>query len=85
MNGQTLSDIPAGQFVHFEITARLGADRTGTWTLSVTIPGQPPMRYANLPFGSPQFQRLTWVGFISNANADTVFYVDNLQLAREVN
>jgi hypothetical protein len=83
VNGQTLLDMPAGQFVRLEIAADLGGGRSGTWTLTVTIPGQSPRRFENLAFGSPDFQRLTWVGFISNANANTVYYVDNLQLKRE--
>jgi hypothetical protein len=83
VNGQTLSDVPVGKFVHFEITAGLGDSQAGTWTLVVTVPGHSQRRYENLAFGSPQFQRLTWVGFISNANADTVFYIDSLQLERQ--
>jgi len=45
------------------------------------VPGQPPRTFAELAFGSPQFHRLTWVGFISNADARTVFYIDNLKLS----
>ena len=52
-NGQTLLDIPAGKFVHFEIAAELGSGQAGTWTLTVTLPGQPPREFENLAFGSP--------------------------------
>ncbi len=80
---RSLMEIPAGKFVHFEVTANLGRDAAGTWTLTVTIPGRPPRTFHDLSCGSPAFQHLTWVGFVSNANAQTVFYLDNLQLDRE--
>ncbi len=81
VNGQTLMQIPAGQWIRVEITAGLGIQQAGTWNLTVTLPDQPPQRFENLAVGSPDWQRLTWVGFISNANAKTEFYVDNLQLS----
>ena len=80
VNGQTLMQIPAGQWIRVEITAGLGIQQAGTWNLTVTLPDQPPQRFEDLALGSPDWRRLTWVGFISNANAKSEFYVDNLQL-----
>ena len=45
----------------------------------MTLPGQPPQRFEGLPC-SAAFRRLNWVGFISLATAETVFYLDNIEL-----
>jgi len=80
VHGQKLLDVPTGTFVHFDITAKLGGDQAGTWTLKVTVPGQPPRTFDDLKVSNPTFERLTWVGFVSNANAKTVFYLDNVTI-----
>ncbi|MHB8972748.1 MAG: right-handed parallel beta-helix repeat-containing protein [Pirellulaceae bacterium] len=80
VNGQKLLDVPVGKWIHCELVAGLGSQKTGTWNLTVTLPGQPPQRFENLALGNPDWQHATWVGFISNANAKSQWYVDNLQL-----
>jgi hypothetical protein len=75
--GQTLS-LPLGQWVHVEITAGLGKSSDGKWTLKATLPGQPPREFKGLAYGSTKFKKFTWLGFSSNANRATVFYLDNL-------
>ncbi len=77
--GKELIEIPTGIWVHLEISARLGAESTGTWDLSVTLPGQQPKTFAGLKSRSPEWQKLNWLGFCSLATA-TVFYLDNLEL-----
>ncbi|HZP85057.1 MAG TPA: right-handed parallel beta-helix repeat-containing protein [Chthonomonadaceae bacterium] len=79
VNGKPLLSIPTGEWVRFEISAGLGAQANGTWDLTVTLPGQSPRRFAGLS-GSPGFQELTWMGFLSMANAKTVYYLDDLSL-----
>jgi hypothetical protein len=81
--GQNLLELPVGEWVHFEVAAGVGDRATGTWDLTLTLPGQEPKRFEGLRHGSPEFERFTWLGFISNANAKTVFYVDNLDLTNE--
>ncbi len=80
VGGKTLCDVPLQQWVRLDIEAGFGDSRTGTWNLTVTIPGQQPQRFSDLQFGSPDIQRITWVGFISNATTNTTYYVDNLSL-----
>ena len=76
-----LIDLPADQWVHVEVSAGLGAQSAGTWELVVTLPGQPPQRFPNLPNVSPDWKTRTWLGFSSSANEKTAFYLDNLELA----
>jgi hypothetical protein len=77
---RALMDLPMGKWVHFEIAAALGNKDEGTWDLTVTLPGQPSRRFEDLKNGTSKFEKLTWVGFTSNATNKTIFYLDNLEL-----
>ncbi len=79
--GKTLVQLPPGRWVHVEVTADLGKDNSGVWDLAVTLPGAPPRTFTDLKNGSSAFEKLTWLGFTSNATARTVFYIDNLTIA----
>ena len=69
--------LPAGQWIHVEISAALG-DKAGTWDLAVTLPGKALEKFAGLKNPSPDFKRLNWFGFSSTAVDKTAFYLDNL-------
>ncbi len=78
-DGRSL-DLPVGDWVRFEIEDTLGTGDNGAWTLHVTRPGQPPQEFRDLPHGRPEFAQLTWIGFTSNANDTTAFYLDDFTL-----
>ena len=78
--GKPLVAVPSSQWFHLEITAGLGDQSTGTWDLSVTLPGQPPKKFPALQHVSPAWKSLLWFGFSSNADAATALYLDNLEL-----
>jgi len=82
VGGKPLADVPAAQWVHFEIRAGLGAQATATWDLALTVPGKPRQTFAALPC-DPQWKALDWLGFVSNADAKTVFYLDTLVLENQ--
>jgi hypothetical protein len=75
-----LLELLQSQWLHFEIATSLGSADTGKWALKVTIPGQAPHEWKNLPYGSPKFKTLTWIGFSSNANDKTVFFLDDFMV-----
>jgi hypothetical protein len=79
--GQAVLSLPVGEWLHFEVESGQGNRWNGKWTLTVTVPGQAPRRFADLAHGSPECRSLRWLGFVSNADARTVFYLDNLALA----
>jgi hypothetical protein len=78
--GKPVLDIPAGQWVHYEVSAGLGGASTGAWTLTVTVPGQEPRVFKGLDC-NPEWKTLTWLGWSSMADAATVYYLDNIKLA----
>ena len=64
-----------------DIECGLGKDSTGTYALTVTVPGGEETRWDSLPLGEG-FKRLRWLGFISLAEGEAVFYIDNVMLRR---
>ncbi len=75
--GKDLLELPLDQWVQFEVTAGLGKADTGGWSLEVSIPGQPSREFKDLPYASEKFKALTWIGFTSNADKSTVFFLDD--------
>lgn len=76
---QPLLMLPHDQWVHCEAVCGLGKEANGTWTLTVTVPGQQPQKFDKLPC-DPKFKSFQWWGFVSNAQEKTVIYVDNVKL-----
>ncbi|MCX7006908.1 MAG: right-handed parallel beta-helix repeat-containing protein [Kiritimatiellaeota bacterium] len=72
--------IPAGQWIHFEVTGAVGPASAGKYTLRITVPGQAPVEFKDRPWAMPKFKKLTWVGFTSGARTNTAYYLDNFQL-----
>ncbi|MEI7730974.1 MAG: right-handed parallel beta-helix repeat-containing protein [Verrucomicrobiota bacterium] len=75
--------IPMDQWIKLEITAGLGKKFDGKWAMTLTIPGRTPMNFINLPFPTASFKKLSWIGFMSGANAKTVYYLDDFVVAPE--
>jgi len=78
-----LMDVPVGEWFHVEITVPLGESATGQWTAVVSVPGQEPQRFDDLTVKTPGWSNLTWIGFVSNAETKTAFYIDNLKITNE--
>jgi hypothetical protein len=81
--GKTVLHLPIGKWAHVEVTADLSQKITGTWTLTVTLLGESPRVFKALRNGSSAFEKLTWVGFTSNAADKTTLYLDNLEITNQ--
>jgi hypothetical protein len=77
--GTTMA-LPENQWVRFEIESGVGPDATDTWSLTVTVPGQPPRVFKDLAHANSGFKTLTWCGFSSLADKATSYYLDNFTL-----
>jgi len=77
--GRELGTIPLSQWVRFTIVCGLGKQTTGTWELTVEAPGRPALQFTDLTCPR-EFDKLQWLGFISDAAEPAVFYLDNLEL-----
>lgn len=80
VGGKTLLQIERGQWVRYEITCGVGKQSTGTWDLTVTLPGGQPQKFESLLYGHKAWKTLNWLGFVSEATEKTVFYLDDLKM-----
>ena len=72
--------VPTQKWLRFELSAVIGDAVTGRWSLKVTPEGEPTKEFKDLPCRHPDMKTLDWVGFISNANEKTEFYLDDLSI-----
>jgi len=77
---QKLLKFPRNEWIHVEIVCGVGPQGTGTYDVVLSVPSRPTRRFEQLPLVSPEFHRLEWCGFVANADAAAVFYLDNLKL-----
>jgi hypothetical protein len=77
-----LTTIPVDEWVHIEIECQLGklAKNPATYTVVVTPTGQEPQRFENLPCIFPMFRTIERMWFLSAANKNTQYYLDNIKL-----
>lgn len=74
--------LPAGEWIHFEITDGLGALADARWEMKITDQaGRVLFEGMDLPCG-PEFDRLLWLGFVSNGTEAAEMYLDNIALRR---
>jgi hypothetical protein len=72
--------MPTQKWIRFELKAFIGDTVTGRWSLKVTPEGETTKEFKDLPCRNPDMKTLDWVGFISNANEKTEFYLDDLKI-----
>ncbi|RYX84445.1 right-handed parallel beta-helix repeat-containing protein [bacterium] len=79
--GRELMDMPVGRWAHFELVAGLVNKAADKWDLTVTLAGEQPRRFTNLPYITPGWKSLDWLGFVSMATDTSVYYLDNFDLS----
>jgi hypothetical protein len=77
LSGVEKVDIPLSKWVKFEIVADISEENGGKWTLSLTLPDGAKHSWKDLPFVNVEFCRLDWIGFMSNAQKKTTFFIDD--------
>ncbi len=79
-NGRQLAKLPHSKWVSIQIECGLGEQATGRYTLSLSFGGRTPVQtFDDLTCGK-EFRKLNWWGFVSDADASTVLYLDDLRL-----
>lgn len=78
LKGKTLLRIPLDQWVRFEVECDVGEAASGTFLMRVSLPGsESPAVFKQLRQDAG-FERLDWIGFVSKAEQDAVYFVDNI-------
>ena len=82
-NGKSLAKAPRGKWFHIELLCNLGNKADGSYSLSLTLPGESAKTFEGLSCGKASFRSLEWLGFISLGNDRFAFYLDNIKLDLE--
>lgn len=80
---RTLLTIPHEEWFSVRLTAPLGKDADGSYSLTFQIDGAEPKSF-ELTAAEDDFDRIEWFGIIADATADAVFHVDNVSLTVEM-
>lgn len=81
--GETLMEVPTGQWIGVQVACGLGDDSTGVWSLRVRLPSGEERAFTDLPLGSGEFRELQWLGFVSDADDETRLLLDNIELSND--
>ena len=71
--------IPTSQWVVVEVWAQIGRAKGATWGLKVTMPDGTVRQHDGLP-ADEEFEVLSWIGFVSDANEASVIYLDDIEI-----
>jgi len=77
-----LMEVPISQWFHVEVEVRIGDKADGTFDLAVTLPGEEPRQFTSLPCDNPAFAEAFRCFFSAYATDKTVFFLDNIRIAR---
>ena len=78
-----LMPVPLDTWIALNVVCGLGDKADGTYDLTVTVRGQAPRTFENLPTGSKDFKTLQWYGFVPLGEKDAQFYLDDIKLEME--
>lgn len=81
--GNQVAQLNHGGWYVFEISCGLGRQATGTFRFQVKDKSGAVVAEGEPPLPNPRFRFLGWVGFIANADAAAVFYLDDFHLVVE--
>ena len=76
-----LTPIPFAQWFHVDMVLTLGQPGT-PMAMTVALPDQPPQTFS-VPMFTSSWHCFNWLGFVANADADAVCYLDNVKYHAE--
>ncbi len=79
VHGRKLLALPAGAWARFEIVCGFGPQNTGTYSVTITLPGQPQQKFEGLKH-QDGFKAMDWIGFCSFGKEGTQYQIDNFKL-----
>jgi hypothetical protein len=80
VNSKALMDVPREHWIEVQQVCGLEKAATGKWSLTVTVAGNAPQHFDDLPCLTANFDDLEWLGFISLATEKVEWYVDDIKL-----
>lgn len=74
--------LPAGQWLHFQITDGLGNLADAKWDMTITDQAGKVLFEGKDLACAPEFNRIEWLGFVSNGTEAAEMYLDNVVMRR---
>jgi len=78
--GETLMTVPRDTWITVEINFEVGFAGSGLYDVAVTVPSLGTQTFAGLGTADRTICGLHWYGFITNADAVTVYYLDDVSI-----
>lgn len=78
--GVPVHPFPREVWCLIEIMAHLGEAADGTFRLRIWTPDTGWTAFSTHPFGTPEFNRLAWMGLLSYTNAPDTIHIDDYEL-----
>ncbi len=74
-----IGTVPFQTWFHVKITCKIGKQQDKpVFDLEITPQGGQTTTYENLPIGNNDWNQVTWLGFVSEADAPSIFYLGNI-------
>jgi hypothetical protein len=84
VSGKEIAKLPLDTWVRFEVLCTLGDKATGTFDLTLSLPGKAPQQFTGLPCdGGKAFRQVRWWGFVADGDQPATFYLDDLSLTKK--
>lgn len=78
----TQTHLPVEEWIHFQIESGIGKFANAKWDMKITDQaGKVLFEGKDLPC-APEFDRIEWLGFVSNSTEKTELYLDNVVMRR---
>ena len=73
--------LPRDAWVSLEMTFEMGEKAATTFDLTVSIPGQPPHVFRDVPYVDPGFQQISDLYVVSTGSPGSVFLMDDVRVS----
>ena len=80
VGGKAIASVPIDRWMEIAVSAALGARAQGRWHLRVND-GDKTLLDEDVATLDPRWKRLDWLGFVSDADADSTICLDDLDIA----
>ena len=77
---EALASLPENRWIHVEVAADNRSEAGARWQLVVTWPGEAPKTFALLLKDGNRYRETTWVGFFSDGDRKSEWWLDNLEI-----
>ena len=80
VSGQQVASFPVAEWLHVDIDCKLGQGADGEYAVSLTSAAGARQRFDGIRYTGAAFKELHWLGFVSTAVQEAVFFVDNVKI-----